>query len=199
MLGECHHVEIQQFVRLRHCHYLTIFTFHGPRLPMLSAVRFIRISALERKETSSTPLLDRGWIHGRTRTIDELQRSAREKERVLAVLCAVFCEILEPHYFVEDHAEVSQQRAMQDRYRAGLRMIRLLARDRIGANRRDLHVVEPFDEFFAVFETWLVILPIGEERLRPFVVIAGEPARMKHENVVLLDRRTLLFRRAEQI
>src|SRR5260370_39521055 len=92
-----------------------------------------------RPQDSSTPLLDRGWIHGRTRAIDEFQGSAREQERVLAVLHAVFREILEPHYFVEDHAEVSQQRAMQDRDRAGFRMPGLLERHSISANRLDLH------------------------------------------------------------
>src|SRR5712692_1048857 len=130
MLGERHHVEIQQFVRLRHCHYLTLFTFHWPRLPMLSGRSIHPHIDSWTQESSSPPLLDRSRIHRRSRAIDELQGSAREQERVLAVLCAVFSEIREPHYLVEYHAEVSQQRAMQDRNRAGFRMTGLLARDR---------------------------------------------------------------------
>src|SRR5712691_7934561 len=50
MLGECHDVEIQQFIRLGHCHYLTIFTFH--RAAIADAVEPFdssRISTRERK------------------------------------------------------------------------------------------------------------------------------------------------------
>src|SRR5690242_11849001 len=89
---------------------------------------------------------------------------------------------------------------MQNAKAADLLINPLFAADRVGADRRNLHFVEPLHEFFTVFEARLVIRCFGLEKgLRSLLVVTIQPSGMKHQNIVLLDRGPLLLGRAEEI
>ncbi len=80
---------------------------------------------------------------------------------------------------------------MQGERDACLLMHRRLIGNGVGAERRNLHLVEPLHEFLAVGETRLDKGPLVEFGGTLFKE-AGQEARSEDENIVFLDRHTLL-------
>jgi hypothetical protein len=69
----------------------------------------------------------------------------------------------------------------------------LLTPDVIGADGRNLHLVKPLHQFFAVFETGLVELTIGEKCLLALFVETVEPAGVQDHDVMFLDCHSLFL------
>src|SRR5215472_12970414 len=69
----------------------------------------------------------------------------------------------------------------------------LLTADRVGADRRDLHIMEPLNEFRAIFKARFIVIRAGrEESLRTLFIVAVEPSGVDHQDIVLFDRDSLL-------
>src|SRR5579871_5069724 len=135
--------------------------------------------------------LDRDDVDGRARRVRHLQRRRDIQEVPLAVLVAVGRQLLEVAYLIEGDAEIAHQRAMQ-RYLHADRGIELtLVADRIRAERRDLHLVEPVDELWAVGEARLVEVLV--ELLLGLLEPKLKEADAKAEDIVLFDRHALLL------
>src|SRR5579871_5666024 len=103
-----------------------------------------------RRFTRPDGSFDRDRIYRRAASVNQFQRSSREQEGVLFVLGAVLGQILQPYDFVEYHAEIAQQRGMKNSEAASLFVEALLATDRIGGNRRNLHLIPPLHQLLAV-------------------------------------------------